>query len=281
MSADDDYCIAQVRQGDRDRYLALLFAPAQARSGLAAIAAFNLELAKAASDISESMLGLVRLQWWREVVEEIESGGPVRRHPVAEALSAATRSKQLPGKRLVAMIEARERELETDGPPSQAEFDARADATAANLIRLSLQVVGMDPDAPGLPEAVVHVGRAYAAAGCARSVLLDARRRRVRLPAEKLAGAGVDIDKLFDLRPQPALSACLRELSGAAAADLHAARRCSTARRAMPLTITARLAALHLERLRRAAYDPFDPRVITAPPFDVWRLLWTATTGRF
>ena len=37
----------------------------------------------------------------------------------------------------------------------------------------------------------------------------------------------------------------------------------------------------HLERLRRAAYDPFDPRVIAAAPFDVWRLLGTAVTGRF
>lgn len=281
MSADDDYCLAQVRQGDRDRYLALLFASAQARSGLAAIAAFNFELAKAASDISEAMLGLVRLQWWREVVEEIESGGPVRRHPVAEALSAATRGKQLPAKRMLAMIEARETELETDGPPTQLQFDARADATAANLIRLSLQVVGMDPDAPGLSNAVAQVGRAYAAAGCARSVLLDARRRRVRLPVERLAGAGVDIDKLFELRPQPALSACLRALSETAAADLHAARRYRVSRRATPLTITARLTALHLERLRRAAYDPFDPRVMSAPPLDVWRLLWTAMTGHF
>jgi len=281
LSADDDYCLAQVRQSDRDRYLALLFAPARARSGLAAIAAFNLELAKAASDISETMLGLVRLQWWREVVEEIESGGPVRRHPVAESLSAATRSMQLPARRMLAMIEVREAELETDGPPTQAQFDVRADATAANLIRLSLQVVGMDPDAPGLSDAVGQVGRAFAAAGCARSVLLDARRRRVRLPAERLAGAGVDIDELFDLRPQPALSTCLREFSETAAADLRAARGYSVARRATPLTIAARLAALHLERLRRAAYDPFNPQVISAPPLDVWRLLWTAMTGHF
>ena len=40
-------------------------------------------------------------------------------------------------------------------------------------------------------------------------------------------------------------------------------------------------AALHLERLRRAAYDPFDARVIALSPFDIWRLLPTAMTGRF
>ena len=38
-----------------------------------------------------------------------------------------------------------------------------------------------------------------------------------------------------------------------------------------PLRLTARLAALHLERLRRAAYDPFDPRVIASAPFPATR----------
>ena len=48
-----------------------------------------------------------------------------------------------------------------------------------------------------------------------------------------------------------------------------------------PKELTAKLTALHLERLRRAAYDPFDARVIAAVPFDVWRLLGSAITGRF
>jgi phytoene synthase len=281
LSAHDEYCLAQVRQGDRDRYLALLFAPASARSALAAIAAFNLELARAASDITESMLGLVRLQWWREAVEEIRAGGAVRRHQVAEALAAATRVHGLSTDSMLAMIASREEELESEGPPTRAVFDVRADATAGNLIRLSLQAVGVDPEETGLSAASASVGRTYATVGCARSVLLDARRRRIRLPAEALAEAGVDLDGLLELRRQPALPACLRLLADSAERDLQASRQASIPRRARPLLLTARLAALHLERLRRAAYDPFDPRVIATAPFDVWRLLGTTITGRF
>lgn len=281
MSAHDDYCLAQVRQGDRDRYLALLFSPSEARDGLAAIAAFNLELARAATEISESMLGLVRLQWWREAVEEIRAGGVARRHPVVEALSAATRAHGLSIDRMLAMIAGKEEELESREAPTQAEFAARADATAGNLVRLSLKAVGLNPMETDLAAASAEVGRAYAIVGCARSVLLDARRRKVRLPAEALAEAGVDLDKLFDLRPQPALQACLRMVAEQAQADLGAARRRRAPRRAKPLTLTAKLAALHLERLRQAAYDPFDSRVVAAAPFDIWRLLGTAITGRF
>jgi phytoene synthase len=281
LSAHDEYCLAQVRQGDRDRYLALLFAPASARDAQAAIAAFNLELARAAGEITESMLGLVRLQWWREAVEEIRGGGAVRRHQVAEALAAATRGRGLSTERMLAMITSREEELESEGPPNQTEFDVRADATAANLIRLSLQALGLDPEETGMSAASASVGRAYATVGCARSVLLDARRRRIRLPAEALAEAGVDLDQLVELRPQPALRDCLRLLAERAERDLQAARQATIPRGAQPLRLTARLAALHLERLRRASYDPFDPRVIATAPFDVWRLLGTAVTGRF
>lgn len=281
MSAHDEYCLAQVRQGDRDRYLALLFAPASARNALAAIAAFNLELARATSEITESMLGLVRLQWWREAVEEIHAGGAVRRHQVAEALAAATRAHGLSTDRMLAMIASREEELESEGPPTQAVFDARADATASNLIRLSLQAAGLDPEETGLSAASASVGRAYATVGCARSVLLDARRRRIRVPAEALAEAEVDRDQLLELRPQPALQACLRLMAERAERELRAARQGSIPRRARPLLLTGRMAALHLERLRRAAYDPFDPRVIASAPFDVWRLLGTTITGRF
>lgn len=281
MSAHDEYCLAQVRQGDRDRYLALLFAPASARSALAAIAAFNLELARAATDITESMLGLVRLQWWREAVEEIRAGGAIRRHQVTEALAVATRAHGLSTDLMLAMIASREEELESDGAPTQAVFDARADAGAANLIRLSLQAMGLDPEDATLSATSASVGRAYATVGCARSVLLDARRRKIRLPAEALAEAGVDLDQLLDVRPQPALQACLRSLAERADGDLQAARQASIPRRARPLLLTAKLAALHLERLRRASYDPFDPQVIETAPFDVWRLLGTIITGRF
>jgi NADH dehydrogenase [ubiquinone] 1 alpha subcomplex assembly factor 6 len=281
LSAHDDYCLTQVRQGDRDRYLALLFSPAETRASLAAIAAFNLELARAASEISESMMGLVRLQWWREAVEEIRAGGAIRRHPVVEAVAVATRTHGLSTDRMLAMIEGKEEELESHEAPSQRTFDARAEATAVNLIRLSLEAVGLDPMETDLAAASAEVGRAYATVGCARSVLLDARRHKVRLPAEALAETRVDIDKLFELRPQLELQACLRIMAERAEAELDAARRRRIPRRARPLTLAAKVTALHLERLRRAAYDPFDARVIAAVPFDVWRLLGSAITGRF
>ncbi len=280
MVADPfDYCLDQVKQGDRDRHLTLLFAPEAARGHLAALAAFNLELARTRDQVSEALLGLIRLQWWREAIGEIQAGGRVREHMVVQALAAASRARGLDAGRMLAMIEARESELEDGAPPSQATFDARADATAGALLQLSLQALGLD--APNLAEPTRQIGRAYAAAGIARSVLRDARQRRLRLPQEVLGAAEVDVDRLFDLKPQPRLADAVRQVAEEAARNLAAARRHGVPRRAGPLILTARIAALHLERLRRAAYDPFHPALADQHPMDAWRLLWSNLTGRF
>ncbi|MBT7757467.1 MAG: squalene/phytoene synthase family protein, partial [Rhodospirillaceae bacterium] len=60
------YCLAELRRGDRDRYLTLLFAPRRSQPALAALYAFNLECARAVSAGGEQpLLGQMRLQWWR------------------------------------------------------------------------------------------------------------------------------------------------------------------------------------------------------------------------
>ncbi|HKA47116.1 MAG TPA: squalene/phytoene synthase family protein, partial [Methyloceanibacter sp.] len=56
------------RDGDPDRYLSALFAPAAARDHLLALYAFNVELARVGELVHEPQLGEIRLQWWRDVL---------------------------------------------------------------------------------------------------------------------------------------------------------------------------------------------------------------------
>jgi len=110
-----------LRKADEDRYFTALFAPAEKRKALFALYAFHHEIARVAESVRDPMMHAIRLQWWREAVEEIRAGGAVRRHQVAEALAAATRAHNLSTERMLAMIASREEELESEGPPSQAE----------------------------------------------------------------------------------------------------------------------------------------------------------------
>ena len=72
-----------VREGDRDRYLAMLFAPADTRPHLFALYAFNLEIALVRERITEPAAGEIRFQWWREVLEgPRRAGDPLTHSPL-------------------------------------------------------------------------------------------------------------------------------------------------------------------------------------------------------
>ena len=79
--------VALVRERDRDRYIATLWAPARARAGLFALHALDLELLQVVRTTTEPMLGQIRLAWWRERLEALDRG-EVPAQPVLQALAA-------------------------------------------------------------------------------------------------------------------------------------------------------------------------------------------------
>ena len=85
MSEDD--LDAQIRRVDPDRWLASRFVADRAlRADLIALYAFNHELARAAEVASQPLVGEMRLAWWREALEEMFEGRPLRKHPAALGL---------------------------------------------------------------------------------------------------------------------------------------------------------------------------------------------------
>lgn len=132
------YVLEEVRGADRDRFLGALFAPEPARSDLLALLAFDRELARTRIVTREPLLARIRLQWWREAVQEAAGTTKPRAHPVVESLSETVRRHRLGPDRLVALIDAREKEVE--GP-----LDVLR--TGHALADLQLAVLGTD-DAP-------------------------------------------------------------------------------------------------------------------------------------
>ena len=88
MQTHFEHCAALVREADRDRYLATLFAPAEHRDALFALYAFNVEIARVRELAREPLPGEIRLQWWREVLSG-ERDGDDAFGGVGEALNAA------------------------------------------------------------------------------------------------------------------------------------------------------------------------------------------------
>lgn len=88
MSQQDlNACAELVQRGDPDRFAAVLAAKPSARDVLLPIYAFNVEVARAPWVTQEAMIAEMRLQWWRDALDEIREGKPVRRHEVVSPLA--------------------------------------------------------------------------------------------------------------------------------------------------------------------------------------------------
>jgi phytoene/squalene synthetase len=266
-----DYCLQQLRRFDRDRTLTVLAAPAAAAADLAVLYAFNLEIALVRDSVSESMLGRIRLQWWREALAELYDGRP-RHHAVLESLAALLARTPLTRAYFDRMIDARESELDETVPADLAALESYADATSGDLLRLAAEAAGLDPEAGELAALIRHVGIGFGLTGIARATLYLARRRRTLLPESLQRRHGVSLDLLYDLKPQPSLNAAIADLAAAAQDHLKAAKRIAAPQRLLPALRIGTLARAHLAQLRRTGHDLFDARSIEASPRDIWRL---------
>jgi phytoene synthase len=134
---------ALVRRVDPDRWLSSRFiGNPEARADVVAIYAYDHELARAPKVASNSLLAEIRLTWWREALEEIFEGRPVRRHPTAQALARAVERRGLKREVLEAMIDARYRELDP-APMSEGDLLDWARDTGGLAAQLAAQV--LDP----------------------------------------------------------------------------------------------------------------------------------------
>lgn len=174
-ASSDDTDLNRLRRADPDRHFASLFAPPEKRGILALLYLFNHELARAREVASNPMLALIRLQWWREVVE-----GQQKKHELATPLSAVLEAGLLQRQDLLALVQARESEAD-DQIPDLPGFMAYARGTGGRLSRIAGKVLGADDPA------IEDLGTAYAISGILRSAPFLARQERSLLPADGTA----------------------------------------------------------------------------------------------
>jgi phytoene synthase len=272
---------ALIRRHDRDRYQTALFAPAERREALFALYAFNYEIARVREIVTQPMLGQIRLQWWREIVDAAFAGAPPRQHEIAGPLAAVIRGHRLTRAHFDRMIDTRERDLADEPPATLAALEDYAEGTAAALLYLALEVLGVTE--PGARASAREVGIAYALAGLLRAMPSHARAGRCYIPADIAARTGLDPEDYTGRRDTRALRAAAAAIAEAAAGHLRAAKR---NRREVPRSARAAMlsgivAARFLTRLRRADYNPFAPNLATPDPLQSWRLVAAALRGGF
>lgn len=122
-----------VRDRDKDRYLANLYAPEAVRPALFALHALDLELAEVVRTTTEPMLGQIRLAWWREQLQELDAGARPAQ-PVLTALAEHVLPRGVSGASLEPLEDANLALLEGSGLEVHALARGRLFGAAVRLL---------------------------------------------------------------------------------------------------------------------------------------------------
>lgn len=265
MSDSLTYCGRFVKENDPDRFFLSLLTDRPA--DLWPLLAFNVEIAKTREVVTDTTIGLIRLQWWRDAIEKIYAGD-ILQHEVITDLARVIRRHDLPKDLFDNLIYAREFDLEDVLPATLEGLVHYADYTQTPLLELCLKILGRQ-------EPARHLAVAYSLTGLLRSVIFHARQRRCYLPSDLLVQSGLTTGPLFDLKSQPELKTVIHRIAQTAENHLQgAAPSCAYTRGLKKLT------SLYLKQMKACAYDPFNPGWIKTPAFRELRVAWAAKTSR-
>jgi len=232
------YCGELVRVHDRDRFLLSLSGAKGGREDLWALFAFNHEIARTREVVTETTMGHIRLQWWRDALAGVYAGKAADTNPVLAGLAAAIRRHDLPQDDFDALLYAREFDLEGIAPASLEGLEKYAGFTTAPLNRLALKIRG-----EAAHDSVVHdVSVAYALGGLLRAVPFHESQGRSFMPS------GMKREDAVRAVAARARALCVPHRKGRG--FIHA---------------SARLAAAHLRNLEKCRFDIYDARLKTTP----------------
>lgn len=258
-------CQDIVRQHDPDRYLISLLMPRKHRAALWVLFAFNFEIAKTREVVSDTTIGLIRLQWWRDAIKEIYEGGEPRQHEVVAPLSMVVKQYDLPKDLFDNLIYAREFDLEGVAPATMEGLYNYCTYTHEPLVRLALMILGETED----EAAIKAVSMRYSLVGTLRAVPYMLGNRHVMLPQDILSEYNLNPEKVCDFNVKDDLVKIIEKMA-----------RSEKEFRNDKMLIKSRfihsmiaLSDLYGKRMHKFAFDVFDP-TFHAPmplkPFSIW-----------
>jgi len=272
------FCADLVRSHDFVRYASTIFVPVDLRRALLALYAFNVEITRVREQVSQSLPGEIRLQWWTDMLAG-HAHGSAEANPVAAELMQVIRLGELPVERLSRLIEEHQFDLYHDPMPTMAALEGYLHDTSSALFALAAQIVAGPPSAE-VDHLARHAGLAQGLVRVVASLAYDASRRQLFLPQQLLAQHGSDLEEVFAGKLTPRVRAAVEQLLADARrhfdtaygllADVPAVVR--------PVFLPLAMVRRDLKRLFRADSDPFAPQPASRLA-TLWTL-WRASRSR-
>jgi len=200
------YCVEQLRQSDYDSHLVRNFIPKSRQDAYDAIRAFNLELVRLPELVSNPTIGQMRVQFWRDAVNNTFAGRPPKEpimillHKVLSELRDYPPQGSLNSIKfwLLRVISTREKYMDNRPFPTLEALEEYAENTYSTLMYSIL--AAMPVQSMHIDHLASHVGKACGIVAVLRGVpVLAAPTAPVRSPSGGNVGSGREPTLLLPL----------------------------------------------------------------------------------
>jgi len=266
------YCQDKAAASGSSFYYAFRFLPPDRRRAITAFYAFCREVDDIADECHDPQVARTKLAWWRGEILNLYAGKPG--HPVTQALAEAVEPFRLPQEAFEAVLDGMEMDLGFVRYPDFKQLNLYCHRVAGVVGEVAALIFGVT-DRTTLKYAH-KLGLAFQLTNIIRDVGEDARRGRIYLPQDELAGFGVAEDDLLRARYGEAFSRlmafqCQRALATYDEALTLLPRADRKAQR--PGLIMAAIYRTLLEEIRADGCRVLDRRYALTPLRKLW-LAW-------
>ena len=282
------YIASETRQHDRDRFLCSLFAPEETRESLFTVLAFNIEISKTREMVRESLLGEIRLQWWRDSIELIynNSSGVNSDHLVVRELAKVIEKFKLSRALFDQLIDSRSRDLVD--VPFNDEIDLRryAYGTSSTLCNILLEILCPASSTLSRDEisAADSVGMAWALTGIVRASASLAKQKRMFIPKTLFEEFGFNNNEFYAQNATDGILKATSYIVDLARIEIAYARNLLKGKVKRPyvaLLLQASLAELYLNKIESLNYNPFSPKIESGRVWRQLKISFMAARGSF
>ncbi|XP_067887658.1 NADH dehydrogenase (ubiquinone) complex I, assembly factor 6 [Heterodontus francisci] len=270
------YCMQLVRNRDYEGFLSSLLLPPEFHSSVFALRAFNVELAQVQDFVSQKTIGLMRMQFWKQLIEDIYSDNPPHQ-PIAIELWKAVRKHKLTKRWFQRIIDEREKNLNEKAYKNIQELESYAENAQSSFIYLMLEVLGVkDIHAD---HAASHIGKAQGIVTCLRATPYHCMQRKVYLPLDICLLHGVSQEDFIRGNREKNVRDVVFDVASQAHVHLEHARTFSknVPSKACPAFLQTVVLDDYLDRIRKVDFDVFHPSLQkrnTMLPFYLYIRSW-------
>nr|CCA13879.1 conserved hypothetical protein [Albugo laibachii Nc14] len=266
-----------VKTYDYTNYFCGLLFPQDHREAYFAIRAFNVETARI-RDMAHGKLapGTIRMQWWREKIQSLftsPSRSPSYDSVLLKELAHTVNEKQLTRLWFDRILDARDRDLETEDYQTLEQLVLYSEYTTSSLLYLTLELLGVRDETAD--QIASHAGVAIGLSNLLRAVPFHVTQQQTYMPQELFSKYNLDDEMLAHALQNPlhgeVFAPIIEEIVLKIREHLDMARALQSKLPivARPAFTTIAATESYLHQLQNANYNVFEQNLLQFRPLSI------------